>query len=165
VKNVATLFETFLRGRNLRLTRQREAILTAIYATHRHITADDLYDNLLRKGETVSLRISRATVYRTLSLLTEGGFVQALDIGREHGTLYEHVLGHGHHDHMVCLTCGKIIEFSDDDLEAVQARAVKKHGFKASSHRLNVFGTCAACQLELPESVPDTDDQSAVGGC
>jgi len=145
IKEVADLFEKFLRVRSLRLTKQREAILRAIYATHRHVSADELYDMLHRQDAEDDLKLSRATVYRTLSLLTEGGFIQALDIGRDQGTLYEHVLGHVHHDHMVCLVCGKIIEFHDEELEAVQERAVEKHGFTASSHRLNVFGTCASC--------------------
>ncbi len=145
MKDVAKHFETFLRERDLRLTKQREAVLEAIYATHKHVSADELYDRLARDEKARALRISRATVYRTLSLLTEGGFIQALDIGRERGTLYEHVLGHGHHDHMVCTTCENIIEFHDDELETVQARAVERHGFVASSHRLNVFGTCRVC--------------------
>jgi Fur family ferric uptake transcriptional regulator len=142
---IAPRFERFLHTRGLRLTRQRAAILRAIYATHKHLTADQLYE-LLRDGkDTGKLRISRATVYRTLALLTEGGFVQALDLGRESGTLYEHTLGHKHHDHMICLECGRIIEFSDDRLEQAQDAAVRREGFHATSHRLNVFGSCARC--------------------
>ncbi len=146
MKDVAKHFELFLRQRSLRLTRQREAILKAIYGTHRHVTAEELYELLQKAGDAKALRISRATVYRTLSLLAEGGFVQALELGRDRGTLYEHTLGHEHHDHMVCMACGKIIEFHDDELEQVQAAAIRRHGFEATSHRLNVFGTCAKCQ-------------------
>ena len=54
-------------------------------------------------------------------------------------------MGHAHHDHMVCTTCGKIIEFHDDELERVQEAAVRRHGFHANSHRLNIYGTCARC--------------------
>lgn len=165
MKGVAQLFERFLHSKNLRLTKQRELILKAIYATHAHISADDLYDDLLKKNKADELRISRATVYRTLTLLTEGGFIQVLDIGLDLGLedekkrdktskdnskekkarLYEHVMGHSHHDHMKCLECGRIFEFHDAELEAVQTRAVEKLGFKATSHRLNIFGTCKAC--------------------
>lgn len=156
MKGVTRLFEQFLRSRSLRLTKQREAILKAIYATHDHISADGLYDELMDEAGAEDLKISRATVYRTLSLLTEGGFIQALDIGRDQGRLYEHVMGHEHHDHMVCLVCDKILEFHDDELETVQARVVEKHGFQASSHRLNVFGTCRTCLAEgkLAEGPP-----------
>jgi Fur family ferric uptake transcriptional regulator len=146
VKNIAVLFEEFLRSRDLRLTRQRLEILKAIYRTHKHVSAEDLYELLKEDGSASALRISRATVYRTLGLLAEGGFVQALDLGRDRGTLYEHTMGHEHHDHMICMECGKIAEFHDERLEEVQARAVESHGFEATSHRLNVFGTCSRCQ-------------------
>ena len=147
MKNVANLFEDFLRGRDLRLTKQRAEILKAIYATHRHVTADELYEMLRENDSTRKLKISRATVYRTLALLTEGGFIQPLDLGRDQGALYEHVLGHEHHDHLICQHCGKIQEFHDEELEVVQERAVKRHGqgFVSSSHRLTIHGTCGAC--------------------
>ena len=142
---IAGRFERFLRTRGLRLTRQRAEILRAIYATHQHVTAETFYEDLKRSGKSSALKISRATVYRTLSLLAEGGFVNALDVGRDTGTLYEHSLGHRHHDHMICLQCGEISEFSDARLEEVQDAAVKRQGFLATSHRLSVFGTCAKC--------------------
>lgn len=145
MKAIAARFERFLRTRGLRLTRQRLEILRAIYGTRRHVTAEQLYDLLRASGRGGELKLSRATVYRTLSLLAEGGFVNALDVGRDTGTLYEHALGHDHHDHMICLGCGGISEFSDEHLERVQEEAVRRHGFTASSHRLNVFGTCAKC--------------------
>jgi Fur family ferric uptake transcriptional regulator len=116
-----------------------------MYATHRHLTADQLYEMLASRPDSRSLRISRATVYRTLALLEQGGFVQGLDLGRESGTLYEHTLGHEHHEHMICLECGRIIEFVDAELERVQEAVVRRHGFQPRGHRLNVFGTCAAC--------------------
>lgn len=145
MKRIAERLEAFLRTRGLRLTRQRMAILDAIYATHRHLSADQLFELLQRGERTARLRISRATVYRTLALFCEGGFVQALDVGRAKGTLYEHTLGHEHHDHMICLECGRIFEFSDAQLELAQEAAVRRAGFRSTSHRLNVFGNCARC--------------------
>ena len=144
-KAIAARFERFLRSRGLRLTRQRAGILRAIYATHQHVTAEQFYDMLQKSGQSEALKISRATVYRTLSLLAEGGFVNALDVGRDTGTLFEHALGHRHHDHMICLECGAIGEFSDERLERVQDEAIRRAGFTATSHRLNVFGVCAKC--------------------
>ena len=145
MKRITDRLEAFLRTRGLRLTRQRLAILDAIYSTHKHLTADQLFDLLQRGERTARLRISRATVYRTLALFCEGGFVQALDVGRDQGTLYEHTLGHEHHDHMICLECGRIIEFSDEQLERAQEAAVRRAGFRSTSHRLNVFGVCSRC--------------------
>ena len=145
MKAIAARFERFLRARGLRLTRQRMEILRGIYATHKHVTAEQLFEMLQKTGRSQSLKISRATVYRTLSLLAEGGFVNALDVGRDSGTLFEHALGHRHHDHMICLGCGSILEFTDERLEQVQDEAIRRRGFTATSHRLNVFGTCAKC--------------------
>ena len=155
MRDVILLFEKFLETRSLRLTRQRAEILRAMYATHKHISADDLYDLLRKHDQQGKLKISRATVYRTLSLLSEGGFIQALDLGTEQGTLYEHVLGHDHHDHLICLSCGRIIEFMDRDLERIQDDAVARLGFKPTWHRLNVYGTCKACQAKGLEAVGD----------
>ena len=153
MKRITDRLEAFLRTRGLRLTRQRLAILDAIYATHKHVTADQLYEMLQRREGTARLNISRATVYRTLALFSEGGFVQALDVGRDQGTLYEHTLGHRHHDHMICLDCGRIIEFSDEELERAQEAAVRRTGFHSTSHRLNVFGTCARCAGKTQHAV------------
>lgn len=159
MKNVADLFEKFLKQRGLRLTRQRGEILRAIFATHKHVSAEELYDMIRQRDAANELKISRATVYRTLALLVEGGFIQQLDLHQEQGTLYEHVMGHGHHDHMVCLNCGRIIEFMDDDLESIQDQVVMKHGFHASWHRLNIYGTCANClKRGRAPKAPDHED-------
>lgn len=155
MRDIADRFEEFLRKQGLRLTRQRAEILKSIYGTHKHVSADDLYDRLRKSDANNRLKISRATVYRTLSLLEEGGFVDKLDVPSTQGALYEHTLEHEHHDHMVCDHCGRIIEFHDDRLEAVQAAAVERHGFLARSHRLNVFGICATCQKKGVELPPD----------
>ncbi|MGQ0554219.1 MAG: Fur family transcriptional regulator [Planctomycetota bacterium] len=145
MKEIAQRFERFLRERGLRLTRQRAEILRSIYATHKHLTADQLYALLRASPASARLRISRATVFRTLTLLDEGGFVQGIDLGREQGTLYEHTLGHEHHDHMICLSCHRIFEFSDAELEQAQSAAIARAGFQATTHRLNIFGNCARC--------------------
>jgi Fur family ferric uptake transcriptional regulator len=89
--------------------------------------------------------VSRATVYRTLSMLEDAGFVEGLDTG-DGGRKFEHVLGHEHHDHMVCTSCGKIIEFCDEELEERQRVAASRHGFSISSHSLQLFGVCQQCR-------------------
>lgn len=162
MKDVDRLFEDYLRKRDLRLTKQRAEILRAIFATHRHVTAEELYEMMRVDERAKKLRISRATVYRTLALLAEGGFVEALEIGRDGGTLYEHVLGHEHHDHMVCTRCGRILEFHDDELEALQEKVVARHGFRPASHRLNIYGTCERCQKKDGE-LPEAADRAANG--
>lgn len=162
IARATELFEGFLRQKDLRFTRQRAEIVRAMYRTHRHVTADELYEMLRESPGVSELGISRATVYRTLSLMEEGGFVEALDLGRETGVRYEHTLGHRHHDHMICMSCGKIIEFRDEELERVQARAIERHGFRASSHSLKVFGTCETCRdADADGDEPRVDDAAA----
>ncbi len=140
-EQIVQRFETFLRGRDLKLTAQRRRLLDRSFATHEHFSADDMYAWL--KAEPGS-RVSRATVYRTLALLQEGGFVEGLDAGRGE-LVYEHVLGHAHHDHLLCLTCGRITEFHDERIEALQEEAAAKKGFVLVSHDLRLRGYCRGC--------------------
>jgi Fur family ferric uptake transcriptional regulator len=134
-------FENFLRTRELKLTLQRRRIFERVFATHEHFSAERLYGWM---REEQGSGVSRATVYRTLSLLVEGGFLETLDTGREE-LLYEHVLGHRHHDHLVCVECGRITEFSDERIEALQVEAASKKGFTLLYHNLRLFGLCSGC--------------------
>jgi Fur family ferric uptake transcriptional regulator len=77
-------------------------------------------------------------------MMEKAGFVEGLDTGGG-GRKFEHVLGHRHHDHMVCTECGKIIEFLDQELEHRQEMAARQHGFTITSHSLKLFGACREC--------------------
>lgn len=135
-------FDTFLRSRDLKMTPQRERIFDRAFETHEHFSADTLYGWLKEEDGPA---VSRATVYRTLTLLLEGGFVNSLDTGRGE-LVYEHVLGHKHHDHMVCVECGKIEEFLDERIERLQEEACEAKGFQLLDHDLRLLGVCRACQ-------------------
>jgi Fur family ferric uptake transcriptional regulator len=139
---VARRFEAFLREKGLRLTAQRRRILERAFATHAHFSAEELYGWL---GAEAGADVSRATVYRTLALLQEGGFVEALDAGRGE-LVYEHVLGHAHHDHILCLGCGLIAEFQEPRIEALQEEAARRKGFVLVDHDLRLRGYCRGCQ-------------------
>jgi Fur family ferric uptake transcriptional regulator len=131
----------YLRDHDFKLTNQRKKIIEAIFATHDHFTADDLHDMLKQRGESVS----KATIYRSLSLLCDSGLVESRDFGR--GQLYyEHVLGHQHHDHLICMGCGKVLEFRNEEIEEIQRRIAKARGFTIEKHSLRVFGYCKACR-------------------
>ena len=123
-----------------RWTHQRAAIVRAAFATHDHFTAEELLERCRRDDP----HVSRATVYRTLLAMEEAGFVEGLDTG-EGGRRFEHVLGHEHHDHMVCTRCGTILEFRDDQLEALQDAAARRAGFEIERHSLRLYGRCRAC--------------------
>ena len=138
---IVARFERFLRSRTLKLTAQRRRLFERAFATHEHFSAERLYDWL---REEPGPKVSRATVYRTLALLVEGGFLSALDAGQGQ-LVYEHVLGHAHHDHMLCLSCGKIEEFHDGRIEELQIEACRKKGFVLVSHDLRLRGYCKSC--------------------
>ncbi len=146
-------FEEFLRSRSLKFTAQRARIFDRAFATHEHFTAETLFRWLEDEGAAVS----RATVYRTLGLLVEGRFLESLDTGRGE-LLYEHVLGHRHHDHMVCLECGRIEEFFDERIEQLQEEAAEKKGFVMLDHDLRLLGFCKACaRKRLSEGLSITE--------
>ena len=129
----------FLRHSSLQRTRQRERILHELLGMGQHFDADDLCERLRGKGA----RVSRATVYRTLPILEVAGLIRRVyQVG--HRTLYE--LRNPHHDHLLCVRCGRTIEFKDDRIEALQQAVCRKHGFRAVEHRMGIRGICRQCR-------------------
>lgn len=141
MENELKTVEQEMRRRGYRWTSQRLLVAKAAFGTHAHFTADELLAICQKEDRGVS----RATVYRTLGMLEESGFVEGLDTG-EGGRRFEHTLGHDHHDHMVCTQCGRIIEFFDQELERRQTRSAEREGFQIKSHSLKLFGICRECQ-------------------
>ena len=143
--NQATIekrFEEYLRKNQLKLTPQRVRIFEKAFETHEHFSAEKLYKWLRQEDGP---KVSRATVYRTLDMLERGGFIESLDVGRGE-LVYEHVLGHKHHDHLVCTECGRIEEFQDERIERLQEENARKKGFVLKDHVLRLMGLCADCQ-------------------
>ena len=149
---VTRRFEDYLRKENRKLTPQRQRILDKVFATSEHFTADTLY-GWLREEE--GPKVSRATVYRTLEVLTRGGFVEGLDTG-DGGLVYEHVMGQEHHDHIICMGCGRIEEFHDEEIEQLQIKAAQAKGFTLVSHLLRLSGYCSECQAK--NAAEDAED-------
>ena len=153
MKSELATVERAMRERGLRWTAPRQTIVHTAFATHQHFTADELHEMVKRRDR----RVSRASVYRTLALLEECGFVEGLDVGD--GTRrYEHTLGHEHHDHMLCLACGRIIEFQDREIERRQQIAATRHGFVIASHSLRLYGYCQACAAARRRKPADAVD-------
>lgn len=140
-ETIAKNFESYLKTRKLRLTPQRRLVFERAFATHEHFTAETFLKWLHAEGSDVS----RATLYRTLGLLVDGGFLELLDVGTGE-SWYEHVLGHKHHDHLICTLCGRIEEFTEPRIEALQEEVAKSRGFDLTSHNLRLFGRCKTCR-------------------
>jgi Fur family ferric uptake transcriptional regulator len=135
-------FNDFAASKGLRSTRQRDIILDVFLSTHQHVSVEDLY----LKVKACNPGVGQATVYRTLKLFAEAGL--ACEILLHDGqTRYEHVMAGEHHDHLVCTGCNAIIEFENETIEKLQDEIASRHGFMIKSHKLEIYGLCAACKV------------------
>lgn len=136
----AERFSVFLRDNGLKYTQERQVILDAFLSLDEHVEAEALLERL-RHGGT---RVSRATVYRTLDLLVQAGLARKVRLGTDH-YYFERILGRRQHEHMICLDCGRVIEWFDGDLERLVTANVERHEFQPARYSVQVFGYCSAC--------------------
>ena len=123
-----------LRKEGLRYTSQRQAVWDEIKKSEEHRDAEDIYLELKSNNHNVS----RATVYRTIDVLVKNQMVRKMDLG-DGRNLFEPRIDDEHHDHMICLDTGKIIEFFDEELEDLQDKIAEKHGYKVVRHVHQLF--------------------------
>ena len=128
---------TYLRENNLRFTTERVIILEEIFSSPPHFDAEQLFIQIRNKHQ----HISRATVYRTLDLLHHIGIIKKENLGQGYAS-YELDLNIPHHDHMICVECGKVIEFVDEEIEKRQKEISEKYGMEMIRHQLQIFGRC-----------------------
>jgi Fur family ferric uptake transcriptional regulator len=136
-------FRLFLKNRKMRCTDERVAILREAVSMGSHFEADDIFVRLRRKKTGAS----HASVYRTIPLLVEAGIIRKTPCDHMDGR-YESVFGEDHHDHLVCVRCGKVIEFRDDAIEKLQKKVARKYKFKMLGHRHVLSGICEKCREE-----------------
>jgi Fur family ferric uptake transcriptional regulator len=129
----------------LRATAERHAILDAVLQTQGHFDAEGLYSRLISSG----IKVSKATVYNTLNLFQSAGLVSKYRFA-ESSSRYEKAFGRPHHHHLVCLSCGDIIEFVHDRLEKIQAEVCNENKFLPQSSSLQIFGICSRCKKDEP---------------
>lgn len=130
-----------LRKAGLKVTLPRLKILKILEESNtRHVSAEDVYRILLDSGEDVGL----ATVYRVLTQFESAGLVKRQNFEGGH-SVFELEQGE-HHDHLVCVKCGRIDEFVDKTIEERQAKIAGNAGFEMTDHSLNIYGICPACQ-------------------
>jgi Fur family ferric uptake transcriptional regulator len=141
VREAEKTFNDYLESKDLKYTSQRKTILHEALKVKGHFSAEELLDTTKKQDKS----ISKATLYRTLTLLTESKILEEHDFGSGHKS-YESMLGHHHHDHMICVKCRRIIEFENTDIERIQDEEAKKNKFKVIFHSHKLFGLCKACQ-------------------
>ena len=122
-----------------RLTPQRMMIVSAIEKSDDHISAEEIYAQVVAKYPNVNI----STVYRTLELLKRLGLVTETDFGG--GRVRYHPAGKGHHHHLVCQECGAIIDLDESVLSSVKDVLLREYGFVADLRHLAIFGRCINC--------------------
>ncbi|GJM06800.1 MAG: transcriptional repressor [marine bacterium B5-7] len=131
-----------LRNAGLKVTVPRMKILQILEnAEERHLSAEDIYRKLLEAGEEVGL----ATVYRVLTQFESAGLIARHHFEGGH-SVFEMNEGE-HHDHLVCVKCGKVLEFVDATIEQKQEDIAKANGFRMTDHNLIIYGECQRCQV------------------
>lgn len=135
------VFHDHIKRSGLKRTAQRDLILDVFLRTEGHVSSEDLYELVKVADPSVGF----TTVYRTLKLLQESGL--ARDVQYYDGrTLYEHDFKHAHHDHLICTSCGRLIEFYSEVIENMQDEIADRHGFRPETHSLRIFGMCRECR-------------------
>ena len=124
----------------LRSTEQRRLIVDTFFASSEHVTLE----GLLEQVRAIDSRIGYATVYRTMKMLSEGGVAHEQKFG-DGLTRYELADGDAHHDHLICLDCGKIQEFEEPQIESLQERVAARYGFEVHHHKHELYGRCKEC--------------------
>jgi Fur family ferric uptake transcriptional regulator len=135
-------FEEYLQSRGKRVTQQRRYLVEQIAKRHEHFDADQLILELNRKAQ--GRRVSRPTVYRTLSEMVEAGLLRTMVLGGR--AVYEHDYGYPQHDHLHCTECNRLIEFKSDELVSLRDAVAREHQFRVTGHRLIISGVCAQCR-------------------
>ena len=120
---------------------QKDYILKVLYFSKEHLTAEEI-SNKIKQNYNVSIGI--ATVYRAMKFFSDMKLVNTLDVG-DGIVRYELNLSN-HHDHLICASCGKIIEFEDDLIELNQIKIAEKNNFILREHVMTIYGLCEDCQ-------------------
>lgn len=129
----------YLDEHNLKHTRQRDVILDTFLGAEGHVTSEEIFQALREDHPNIGY----TTVYRTMKLLCEAGLAQERHFG-DGLTRYE--IEHHHHDHLICTSCGRIIEFECGMIEAAQEEIADRYGFRILRHRHELYGHCDRCR-------------------
>ncbi len=145
MKDAVKEFGVHLRKKGLRLTAERIQLLDTILSIKGHFSPDQV----LAKIKIKKLPVSRATIYRLLPVLVEAELIQQSLLSSEGQTQFEVTWRKAHHDHLICSSCGKVIEFQHSTIEILQREIANKYGFALEHHVMELVGRCRGCQKEI----------------
>lgn len=129
--------ETYLSKSGLKQSKQRNLVIDAFLEMNDHVSAEELFTYVKDKDVAAGM----ATIYRTLNLLKDAGLVEQKQF-QEGKAVFEVNKPDEHHDHLICTTCDRVIEFENSEIEKIQKQIAEEHGIKLTSHSLDLFGTC-----------------------
>ena len=141
MRSAKVVFRQYLKAKGMRHSGQRERILDVFLATETHPSIDDLYELV----KEINPRIGLATVYRAMRVICQAGLGREADFG-DGVSRFEHEYRHEHHDHLVCLECGRVIEVVSSEIEQLQERLAQRHDFTPIRHKMQIFGICRTCK-------------------
>ena len=130
-----------LRDDGRRLTPQRQRILEVLLDTDQHLDIDEIRERANHSGA----RVSSATVYRTMRMLVDAGHIKERHFKNE-SARYEYVEAGSHHDHLICTSCGEVVEFNNETIEELQEKLAQDHNYKMTAHKHEIYGLCPKCQ-------------------
>ncbi len=134
-------FRRYLRDHHQPVTRQRDRVAEVLLSSDDHLSVGQIRSRLRAGGEAVGL----ATIYRTLDLLVQSGLVRAHDFGQGYRR-FEPMPEQAHHEHLICVRCGKVEEFAHERLERMLPIIADEYGFQPERHRVEIYGVCRDCQ-------------------
>lgn len=135
------LFRRWLREHRFPVTRPRELVAEVIFTSEDHLSVEGIERRLRERGE----HVGTATVYRTLDVMVQSGLVRAHDFG-EGFKRYEPMPADAHHEHLVCLRCGRVTEFSNERLERMLHFVADEFQFQHQRHSIELYGLCRECR-------------------
>lgn len=136
-------FMKFMADNGLNITNQRKLIAESFFELSGHHSLEEFYRLIAQQDPG----IGQTTVYRTLKLLCDAGLANDIQFS-DNITRYEVNRPNEHHDHLICLNCGRIVEISDNRIEALQKEIAADNGFILTGHSHNLYGYCSACSLK-----------------
>jgi Fur family ferric uptake transcriptional regulator len=136
--------DEFIRRKGLRRTGQRETIVKAAFSKDEHFTAEELFE----RSRKLDSETSRATVYRTLSLLVEADLLREIDLGDNQTTYDPNFLEKPSHNHLVCIDCGRVVEFEDAHLDMLNDCITRRLGFKPVRQTIKIEANCEQLRLK-----------------
>jgi len=140
LEHFRAILHAYMLKKGLRSTDQRRLIVETFFRAENPASIEEL----LAQVRAADPRVGYATVYRTLKLLTECGVANERRFG-DGLTRYELADEAAHHDHLICLDCGDIVEFEEPRIEELQDKVARKYGFELRSHKHELYGVCPGC--------------------